>query len=49
MILENIVAVREESEFEVKEDVIEKVELEEMEEVYFLDEEEEEIKVESFY
>lgn len=29
--------------------MIEKVELEEMEELYFLDEEEEEIKVESFY
>lgn len=40
---------REESEPEVKEDVIEKAELEEMEEVHPSDEEEEETKAESFY
>ncbi|XP_052039339.1 microtubule-associated protein 1A [Apodemus sylvaticus] len=46
--LENIEA-REESEPEVKEDVIEKAELEEMEEAHPSDEEEEETKAESFY
>nr|ACC69109.1 microtubule-associated protein 1A (predicted) [Rhinolophus ferrumequinum] len=40
---------REESEPEVKEDVIEKAELEEMEEVHPSDEEEEETKAEGFY
>ncbi|XP_058397403.1 microtubule-associated protein 1A isoform X1 [Diceros bicornis minor] len=40
---------REESEPEVKEDVIEKAELEEMEELHPSDEEEEETKAESFY
>ncbi|XP_032759938.1 microtubule-associated protein 1A isoform X2 [Rattus rattus] len=42
-------AAREESEPEVKEDVIEKAELEEMEETHPSDEEEEETKAESFY
>lgn len=43
------IAAREESEPEVKEDVIEKAELEEMEEAHPSDEEEEETKAESFY
>ncbi|XP_021047989.1 microtubule-associated protein 1A isoform X1 [Mus pahari] len=46
---ENIAVAREESEPEVKEDVIEKAELEEMEEAHPSDEEEEETKAESFY